>query len=192
MATAPRPVFAPASPSIPIACGRRMSIASDRVWVGDITYLRVRGSWRYLAIVHGSIFAACARVDAGRADETARETCQSACARACSGRRRSAGAVIFHSDRGSEYMGATFCAFMAQQRPAPKRERPRTRRRMPTPSRSFTRSRRSSLAASRSSPIARSMRPSREYMRYYNARRLHSASGVSIAHCLRAPNRIEL
>lgn len=75
--------------------------------VGDITYLRVRGGWRYLAIVmdqHSRRLLPHRR--------TAAVTC-AVLAQALR-RRRSLPTLIFHSNRGVEYMGATFCAFVAK------------------------------------------------------------------------------
>jgi hypothetical protein len=78
---------------------------SDQVWVGDITYLRVRSGWRYLAIVMDQYSRRVLAWSLTRR-RTARETCR-VLARALE-RRRPKHDVIFHSDRGSEYMGAAF------------------------------------------------------------------------------------
>jgi putative transposase len=80
--------------------------APNQVWVGDITYLKVAGSWRYLAIVMDQYSR---RILAWSltAQRTAAVTC-AVLTRAA--HRRPAHGVIFHSDRGSEYMGAPFCA----------------------------------------------------------------------------------
>lgn len=74
--------------------------APDEVWVGDVTYLRVAGQWRYLAAVmdvHSRRiigWSLGARRDAAL---TTRALLRSSCKRT-----RTAG-VIFHSDRGIEY-----------------------------------------------------------------------------------------
>lgn len=78
----------------------------NQVWVGDLTYLRVGTAWRYLAIV---MDAYTRRILAWTL--TSRRTAGVTCAvlsRAAT--RRPVAGVIFHSDRGSEYMGAPFCA----------------------------------------------------------------------------------
>jgi putative transposase len=84
----------------------------DQVWVGDITYLRVRGGWRYLAIVMDQYSR---RILAWTL--TRRRTTDVTCAVLAQAvhRRRSPREVIFHSDRGSEYMSAAFCHFVARQ-----------------------------------------------------------------------------
>ena len=82
----------------------------NQVWVGDITYLKVAGQWWYLAIVMDQYSR---RVLAWTL--TRRRTAAVACAvLALAARRRGASGVIFHSDRGSEYMGAPFCTLVAR------------------------------------------------------------------------------
>ena len=82
----------------------------NQVWVGDITYLKVEGTWWYLAIVMDQYSR---RILAWSL--TRRRTAAVTCAvLALAGRRRPPAGVIFHSDRGSEYMGAPFCARVQQ------------------------------------------------------------------------------
>ncbi len=72
----------------------------------DITYLRVGAAWRYLAIVMDQY----SRHVPGWS-LTRRRTAAVTCAvLRQAARNRSAHGVIFHSDRGSEYLGAPFCA----------------------------------------------------------------------------------
>lgn len=78
----------------------------NQVWVGDITYLKVAGTWRYLAIVMDQ-FSRRILAWTLTAQRTAAVTC-AVLARAAA--RRPTRGVIFHSDRGSEYMGAPFVA----------------------------------------------------------------------------------
>jgi putative transposase len=82
----------------------------NQVWVGDITDVSLADGWRYLAVVldHHSRRVLAWTLSRRR---TARETCR-VLARALE-RRRPPRGLIFHSDRGTEYMGAAFCAFVA-------------------------------------------------------------------------------
>jgi len=82
----------------------------DQVWVGDITYLRVGATWRYLAVVmdqHSRRILAWSLT----AQRTAAVTCA---VLAQAARTRPGRGVIFHSDRGSEYMGTPFCTLVTR------------------------------------------------------------------------------
>ena len=82
----------------------------NQVWVGDITYLRVGAGWRYLAVVMDQYSRRVLAWTLTRR-RTAAVTC-GVLTRAASA--RGARGVIFHSDRGSEYMGAPFCTHVAR------------------------------------------------------------------------------
>lgn len=81
----------------------------NQVWVGDITFLKVGGGWRYLAIVMDQYTR---RILAWSLTRRRTAAVTSAVLALAAGRRPARGA-IFHSDRGSEYMGAAFCATVA-------------------------------------------------------------------------------
>ncbi len=74
--------------------------APDRVWIGDVTYLRVGDQWRYLAVVldkHSRRVLSWAlrrRRDVGLTLRALRQAIH---------RRRPRPGLIFHSDRGIEY-----------------------------------------------------------------------------------------
>ena len=82
----------------------------NQVWVGDITFLTVGSQWRYLAIVMNP---STRRILAGSLTRRRTAAVTSAILALAAARRPTHGA-IFHSDRGSEYMGAAFCATVAR------------------------------------------------------------------------------
>ena len=87
---------------------RQRTVAVSRpnqVWVGDITYVRVAGQWRYLAVVLDRCSRRLLGWSLGR-HRNVRLT-QAALGHAVHQRPGCSG-VIFHSDRGSEYAGWTF------------------------------------------------------------------------------------
>jgi len=85
----------------------------NQVWVGDITYLRVGHGWRYLAIVMDQYSRRILAWTLTRR-RTAAVTCAVLSRAARMARGRPVQGLIFHSDRGSEYVGARFCTRVTQ------------------------------------------------------------------------------
>ena len=142
----------------------------NQVWVGDITYLRVGTGWRYLAVVMDQYSR---RVLAWSL--TRRRTAAVTCGllpRAATGRE--VRGVIFHSDRGSEYMGAPFCTHAARLgfvQSASVRG-PGDNAHME----SFFHSLKAELIRGAVFTDDRQLRTAlQQYMRYYNTTRLHSS-----------------
>ena len=84
--------------------------APDQVWVGDITYVRIGNDNRYLATVMDRFTRELLGWALGR-----RRTC-SLTRRALSSARAFRGkhcSPIFHSDRGSEYLGSSFKRYLS-------------------------------------------------------------------------------
>ena len=145
---------------------------ANQVWVGDLTYLRVDRSWRYLAVVMDYYSR---RVLAWSL--TRRRTARVACAVLTqAARTRASSGVIFHSDRGSEYMGAPFCTHVARLgllQSASVRG-PGDNSHME----SFFHSLKAELTRGAVFPTEQALRGAlRSYIRYYNGTRLHSALG---------------
>jgi transposase InsO family protein len=85
--------------------------ALDQAWVGDITYLRCKEGWAYLATV---IDLASRRVVGwSLANHLQASLVESAFSRAVHSRRPPAG-LIFHSDRGTQYTSVSFQKALAQ------------------------------------------------------------------------------
>ena len=99
--------------SVPFRPSIEQANAVDQVWVGDVTYLKVAGQWRYLAVVmdrHSRRILGWSMGPKRDAALTARALRQAA-------RNRPDGAsagVLFHSDRGVEYAAFEFRTQLAK------------------------------------------------------------------------------
>jgi putative transposase len=99
--------------SVPFRPEIEQASGVDQVWVGDVTYLKVAGQWRYLAVVmdrHSRRILGWSLAPRRDAALTARALRQAA-------RNRHDGAsagVLFHSDRGVEYAAFEFRTQLAK------------------------------------------------------------------------------
>jgi transposase InsO family protein len=94
----------------------------DRVWVGDITYLRTAQGWAYLATV---IDLASRRVVGFSIANHMRTSLIEAAMQEALHSRQPAPGLIFHSDRGSQYTSAAFQRLLVQHQVRPSFSRPR-------------------------------------------------------------------
>ena len=144
----------------------------NQVWVGDLTYLPVAGRWWYLAVVMDQYSRRVLAWTLTRRRDSA-VTC--AVLRAAARGRRCRD-VIFHSDRGSEYMAALFRHCVAQlgfSQSASARG-PEDNAHME----SFFHTLKAELTRGVQFPTQHALRCSlRRYMHYYNRKRMHSALG---------------
>jgi len=150
---------------------RRPAARPDRVWVGDITYLPVAARWRFLAVVLDQCsrrvlaWALGRRRDAG----LTRRVFDAAVRR-----RRPAPGLVSHSDRGSEYVAAAFRDRLQAVgvRQSSAQRGPKDNAHME----SFFHSLKAEVIHGAVFPSEAALRTViRQYVRYYNRRRLHSA-----------------
>jgi putative transposase len=151
---------------------KALSVNANAVWVGDITYLKLGGSWRYLAAVMDRCTRRVKGWSLGR-KKNVRLTLQ-ALDRAVHRFRPRAG-LIFHSDRGTEYAGYIFRDRLAELGMVQSmNERMNDNAYME----SFFHSMKSDVIHGVTFDTDEQLcRTVREYIEFYNERRLHSSIG---------------
>ena len=162
--------------SIPNRQLDRLATGPDQVWVGDITYLKVAGAWRYLAVVMDRYSRRIIGWSLGPTKD-ARLTLR-ALNHAVVHRCPRSG-VIFHSDRGVEYAAYAFRNRLAALGFVQSMNRPREitdNAHME----SFFHSMKSDVVHGvRFAEHAELVRLLRGYIPYYNRVRMHSGIGYS-------------
>jgi len=143
----------------------------DRVWVGDVTYLPVAGRWHFLAVVldQGSRRVLAWRLGSRRDTRLTRQVLDAAVRRRCPPR-----GLVFHSDRGSEYVGSTLRDRLRALgiRQSSARRGPEDNAHME----SFFHSLKAELVhGAQFASRAELRRAIAQYVRYYNHQRRHSA-----------------
>lgn len=144
----------------------------NQIWVGDVTYLAVGPRWWYLVTVLDQYSR---RVLSWRLGAVRDSRLTWAAMDAALRRRRPRAGLIFHSDRGSEFLGGAFNRGLAQHRV----HQSMTRGAAPDENahvESFFHSLKADLIhGERFETVRQLRRRLHRYVRYYNHRRLHSA-----------------
>jgi len=162
--------------SIPNRQLDRLATGPDQVWVGDVTYLKVAGAWRYLAVVMDRYSRRVLGWSLGPTKD-ARLTLR-ALNHAVTHRRPRPG-VIFHSDRGVEYAAYAFRHRLATLGFVQSMNRPRQITDNAHMESFFHSLKSDAVHGVRFAEPAELVRRLRGYIPYYNGVRMHSGIGYS-------------
>ncbi len=147
---------------------------TNQVWVGDVTYLKVRQQWRYLAVVtdkYSRRVVGWSLSDQRDADLTC------GVLRSALRRRRPEAGLIFHSDRGIEYAAHAYRNVLKRHALVQSMNRP-GQMNDNAHMESFFHSLKSEFLYGKKFDTDQSLRQTlQHYVQFYNHQRLHSSLG---------------
>ena len=146
--------------------------ANDQAWVGDVTYLRVAGQWRYMAAVmdrHSRRIVGWS-VSRRRDAKLTREALGHALRK-----RRPAPGLVFHSDRGVEYAAFEYKRHLSSHGIAQSMNRPGKMNDNAHMESFFHSMKAESLYGQAFESDGQLKAALRSYIAFYNQRRLHSS-----------------
>ncbi|MEQ9450225.1 MAG: IS3 family transposase [Pseudomonadales bacterium] len=147
---------------------------TDQVWVGDITYLRVKNQWRYLAIVMDRFSRRILSWNLSK-DKGAAVTLKAL--KQALRERAYPQELIFHSDRGVEYLGEPHSTHLIKHNIAHSTNRPR-RMNDNAQMESWNKTLKAEMYHRNKFEDDRSLISAiRSYVDFYNKDRLHSSLG---------------
>ena len=157
----------------------------DRVWVGDVTYLKVRGQWRYLAVVLDKYSR---RILSWAMSKERNVALTLKALNRAVRHRRTAHKVIFHSDRGIEYAGFAYRQRLARLGFTQSMNRPRHMNDNAHMESFFQSMKSDTIPGERFDHEQTLLDAIRSYVPFYNHQRLHSSLGYTApAHFEAAP-----
>ena len=158
--------------SVPNQQRATVTQAPNQVWVGDVTYLKVAGRWRYLAVVmdrHSRRvlgWSLSARRDAALTSDALRHSAR---------KRAPAPGLMFHSDRGIEYAAFDYRDQLARLGITQSMNRPGKMNDNAHMESFFHSMKAEDLHGRRFDSDAQLRQALRSYIAFYNQQRLHSA-----------------
>lgn len=161
--------------SVPNRILEEVAVECDRVWVGDITYLKVNDEWRYLAVVMDK----CSRKIIGWSlgEQRTADLTWSAFRQALKNRNPEKG-LIFHTDRGIEYRAYSFADKLAKRGIIQSMNRPRRMNDNAHMESFFANFKSEKIHGRPEFTCENALRGMiTEYIGFYNNRRLHSSIG---------------
>jgi putative transposase len=166
--------------------------APNQVWVGDVTYLKMAGQWRYLAVVmdrHSRRilgWSLSARRDAALTSDALRHSVR---------KRQPAPGLMFHSDRGIEYAAFEYRDQLARLGMVQSMNRPGKMNDNAHMESFFHSMKAEELHGRRFDNDEQLRQALRSYIAFYNQQHLHSAHATSLRSPLsgsRARNHVSI